>query len=1429
MNSDLSLYFSDEIIFSTVANAAISQTLINLNLVVSKSGAFFSVVKIKPGDDVLIQSQLLYETGLCKYAYPNYYLEARKCQYIPNDSYFSKQFGFHNTGQLINGTSGTNDADIDAPEAWDITKGSVNIVIAHIDEGVTSNHPDLPNARQVRLPGSNFAAIYNTTGPDIDDPCLSDPNNPCPPNYLGDGSHGDASVGLIAASQDNNEGISGLAPYCKIMPIRISFGNNPVSMYVDAINFAWQNGADVISNGWVYAGSAGIPGFEYATKVAIDSAIAFGRGGKGTLVVWPAGNGGSAEFPGSYQKNGSICVGASTKDDTRASYSPNGYPALEVVAPSSSILGYYDIDVWTMDVPANMGYNPNSNQSIILPNSGTNYLSYTGRFSGTSAAGPLVAGTAALMLSVNPTLTASEIEKIIKCTSEKVGGYNYNWSAVKPGYSNELGYGRINAHQAVLAAQIYNPSTIVSISPTSSMVCLGQSIILTATGATNYLWLPSGITTNTISVSPLITSTYLVTDVNNCVSQATATVLVNPTTSTITTIGACSTASCSGSATITSSGGTGPYTYVWNESTVQTGTTAIGLCPGSHSVTTTDANGCSTITFYSIGSIINNTITTISICSYTTCDGMANITSSGGTAPYTYVWNGVYQNGTTASGLCFGTHNVTITDANGCTAIKSYGIGLNTIVYDYFSTNTNPLTITTTTQLSDQTGDGKIMIKGPVYINVNYTITNKTWYFGNDYTLDPTHDKGIPASGIVVKPGVTLTIDNTLFTAAENCNMWAGVQVWGTPAGKKPAAIGKLVMKNLSIIQYAHTGVSCFRATPGIMKPPIENGMGILQAYGKSKFINNSVGVAFNGYTLIDNYSYINDCEFICNAPLPAALYAGAGTESFIRLSTIKSPNFRGNLFTNTYSGFALDKRGTAISSYNAAYNLTQFSGVGNTFNNLTKGINTNATGGIKNITITGNTFNNVQQGITTVGTNYDNITGNTFNIPDQTLGTLPTWGVYLNGTQGFNVSDANNFNKCATCTGISSKGVIVLDAGTFAGTVSKNNFNNLQIGSQSEGNNGNATGGLQLKCNTYTGNQYAISVSPQYPTVGYLAPQGNGCAPTAQRPANNFPDACSGSGNYKDINSTIAVTYFENNANVDKATPACVRTGATFVTLNNCNIATADNCNASGGCTNPNCLQALQNQMNNQPNILIKKQLLHELILSHIINSNGNNTEIIIKNLLEAWNTEESRKILVPMYIDMVDFVKAQSTLDQIPQNNTENINYHKLYQELILLGQAEKTILDMTSTQEQTIRQVANSSTLIKYHAQAVLEGANKEHYVRTPEQIQLSTARLAFMNNDKDETTIKQNINEPLLMDNYPNPFTESTVIPYYLPEETTSGELTVTDITGRLIQKHILVKGLNTIDLKTDNLLSGIYYYNMIIDEKLFSCKKMILMK
>ena len=237
IDSGLEMGVTDEILVrfnDDVTDKEIRKLHQKMNVRLVKENELYQLIKVPSGVDALEIANLYQESGLVRFSHPNFICEIEFQQHIPNDTYFANQFYLHNTGQVFTDVHlGNSDADIDAPEAWDITKGSSNIIVAVLDQGVTSNHPDLPNSRQVRLNGSNFSG--------------GDANNPSP---TGDDNHGNACAGVIAATQDNNQGISGIAPNCRIMPIRMIGAS--ADGVAQAINFAKNNGAHIISNSWSY-------------------------------------------------------------------------------------------------------------------------------------------------------------------------------------------------------------------------------------------------------------------------------------------------------------------------------------------------------------------------------------------------------------------------------------------------------------------------------------------------------------------------------------------------------------------------------------------------------------------------------------------------------------------------------------------------------------------------------------------------------------------------------------------------------------------------------------------------------------------------------------------------------------------------------------------------------------------------------------------------------------------------------------------------------------------------------------------------------------------------------------------------------------------------------------------------------------------------
>ena len=439
----------------------------------TKITKIYECYSLSKDQDVIAIANELYESGLFEFAYPNIICKAELFEIPtePNDPYFHFQVALQNKGQIFNdGHSGTPGADINALQAWGITQGSSSVIIAVVDAGVTCNHPDLPNTRQVRLNGSNFGTTSNP-----------DRNNPSP---VGNDDHGNACAGIIAATMNNNEGIAGIAPNCKIMPVRWDsilywYGHDKMA---DAIIFAVDSGANIISNSWGYetANSNFIPAIVAAIQYAIN---------KGVIVVFAAGNtarrslgnNGYVVFPGNADVKWLLTVGASDRYDQQADYSPtDSLSLMDFVAPSNrafpgSISGE-TFEMWTIDIPDSAGYNPWPSggghppaEGEILPDSGTNHLAYTGRMGGTSFACAETAGVVALLLSVNPTLTPQQVFEILTTTTDKVGGYTYT-----NGRCNQMGWGRVDAYNAVQKAHCTVNFTNQIVSSDTTVVSCGD-------------------------------------------------------------------------------------------------------------------------------------------------------------------------------------------------------------------------------------------------------------------------------------------------------------------------------------------------------------------------------------------------------------------------------------------------------------------------------------------------------------------------------------------------------------------------------------------------------------------------------------------------------------------------------------------------------------------------------------------------------------------------------------------------------------------------------------------------------------------------------------------------------------------------------------------------------------------------------------------
>lgn len=370
---------------------------INRNVVIVEQNQFMplwytlKITKNTIGNTLEIANQF-YETGLFVSCQPDFLSDDRFCT---NDPMFGSLWGLNNTSNP--------NIDINVCQAWNITNGE-NVVVAVLDQGIDKMHEDLSD--------NIYPLSYNTE------------TNTSPSQLFGD--HGTHCAGTIAAIKDNDLQVVGVSPSAKLMDISNSLEGTPNSRIkrADGINWAWQNGADIISNSW---GSS----VQYQViDDAIDNALQNGRNGKGTIVVFATGNSyGAVSYPANSNPN-ILAVGAITSNGSRSNFSNYG-SQLDVVAPGSGILS-------------------------TIPNNDT------GLKSGTSMATPHVSGVAALVLSVNPCLTAQQVRDIIERTSQKIGNYSYQETAGRPNgtWNNQMGYGLVDAYAAVQLAQQMYSSTL---------------------------------------------------------------------------------------------------------------------------------------------------------------------------------------------------------------------------------------------------------------------------------------------------------------------------------------------------------------------------------------------------------------------------------------------------------------------------------------------------------------------------------------------------------------------------------------------------------------------------------------------------------------------------------------------------------------------------------------------------------------------------------------------------------------------------------------------------------------------------------------------------------------------------------------------------------------------------------------------------------
>ena len=318
----------------------------------------------------------------------------------PNDARFSEQWGLHNTGQL----GGAIDADVDAPEFWDIIGSTPGIVIAVLDSGLNFTHPDLQGVAWINPGEIAGDGIDNDSSGKIDDingwDFVNNDNNPAD-----DHGHGSNVTGIIAANRNNSVGIAGMLSGVQILVCKIlnSRNSGTTSSLIASVTYARQRGVTIMN--------LSLQNYPYSSTLNTEFTACESAG---ILLSICAGNQGvnndtTPNYPSSYPQSNIISVGNHDRTDVRwsGSFNPSNY-------------GLVSVDLFA------------PGRNILSPVLGTSYSSYTG----TSQATPYVTAVCAAIKYANPLWKATSIKESV--LSSVIARPSFNGVCVTGGRLNSV-------------------------------------------------------------------------------------------------------------------------------------------------------------------------------------------------------------------------------------------------------------------------------------------------------------------------------------------------------------------------------------------------------------------------------------------------------------------------------------------------------------------------------------------------------------------------------------------------------------------------------------------------------------------------------------------------------------------------------------------------------------------------------------------------------------------------------------------------------------------------------------------------------------------------------------------------------------------------------------------------------------------------------
>ncbi len=424
------------------------------------------VIKVPDGRGEAVLQELLRD-DLVESAERDYINEIN---FVPNDTSIGMQWALINTGQTVEGRTGTANADINADLAWDVSRGQ-GIRVAIIDTGIDEGHPDLASKIAVKK-------IFNGTS-------MND--------VYGHGTH---VAGIIGAVTNNSQGVAGVCPDCQLVIAKAldDSGKGPDSVWIEALLWAADQNIKVVN---ISFGSS-------TNSTAKQDAINYAWN-KGIVVVSSSGNNGNTQQMYPCANTNVLCVSSTDNKDQKSSFSNYG-TWVDIAAPGSKILSTFPRTTSTLQQQKNQQ---------------TTY----GYLDGTSMATPVTAGVAGLIWASQYGSSASEVVKRITDTADKIQGTGQYWAYGRVNAAGALGAGTgvsPTASATVVPTNTVSPTlspTIIQ-NPTSYYVtptiyCLGAQECISKT--------PTAVPSATPVINTTATSTPAVVPTQGGGTQSTVT------------------------------------------------------------------------------------------------------------------------------------------------------------------------------------------------------------------------------------------------------------------------------------------------------------------------------------------------------------------------------------------------------------------------------------------------------------------------------------------------------------------------------------------------------------------------------------------------------------------------------------------------------------------------------------------------------------------------------------------------------------------------------------------------------------------------------------------------------------------------------------------------------------------------------------------